>query len=145
MAVKPYNAGRSLGSRAGISWGGSVFRFQKLTKVAGLDMEKEAEKVKDRTGEYLKRRAEARTPIKTGKARASWAKSTKGSGKKRVVEVFNTARTPKGLYYLNFVERGTVHIAPRRFFAKAIREAKRYEEKELEKVNRKIARRFNRG
>jgi len=144
MATR-YDAGRSLGAKAGLSWGNSVFKFQRLTKVAGLDMDKEIERVKDKTGEYLKRRAEAGTPIKTGKARASWAKSTKKSGKKRVVEVFNTARTPKGLYYLNFVERGTVRIAPRRFFARAIAEAKSYEQKELEKVNRKIARRFNRG
>jgi len=140
-----YNASRSLGAKAGLSWGKSVFEFQRLTVVAGIDMQKEIEKIKDKTGEYLKRTAERRTPVKTGKASKSWAKSTKGSGNKRVIEVFNTARTPKGLYYLNFVERGTISIAPRRFFAKSIKDAQRFEQRELERVKRKISRRFNRG
>jgi HK97 gp10 family phage protein len=142
----PYNAGRSLGAVAGgMSWGNSITNFQKVTKVAGLDMEKESEKISDKVGQFLKVRAEARTPIKTGKAKNSWAKSTSKSGRQRKVTVFNTAKTPKGLFYLNFVERGTIKIAPRRFFAKAIKESQAYEKRLYMKLNKKIARRFNSG
>lgn len=133
------------GSRSGLSWGRSVANFQGLTRAAGINVSKEIERINDRVGAYLKRRAEARTPVRTGKAQASWAKSTTGSGRNRRVNVFNTARTPKGLYYLNFVEFGTRKMAPRRFFYRAQKEAERFQKKELEKLNRSIARRFNRG
>jgi len=141
-----YHAARSLGGRvSALSWGSSVADFQKLTTVAGVNVQDEMEKISDKTGEYLKRRAEARTPIKTGKGRSSWAKATRGKGGKRQVDVFNTARTKKGLYYLNFVERGTIRIAPRRFFAKAQAEARVYNQKKLNQLNKTISRRFNRG
>ena len=141
-----FDAGRRLaGSAGGLSWGKSVFNFNKLTKAAGLDMQEESDKITDRVGRFLKNRAEARTPVKTGKGQKSWAMSTKRVKKKRTNIVFNTAKTPKGLYYLNFVERGTVNIAPRRFFAKALAEAREFEKRQYENLKRTISRRFNRG
>jgi len=137
-----YNAAKALG---GITFGRSVVEFQRVTRVAGIDVEKESQKISDKVGEFLKRRAELRTPVKSGKAKASWAKSTSGSGKKRKVTVFNTAKTPKGLFYLNFVERGTIHISPRRFFAKSLKEARDYEQRLYNNLKKKIARRFNHG
>lgn len=139
-----YNAAVRLGGKAGgLSWGKSVLNFQKLTNVTGINIKEESDKISDKVGRFLKKRAEARTPVKTGRGQSSWALSIKSEKGKRANIVFNTAKTPKGLYYLNFVERGTKRIAPRRFFAKALREARAYEKKQYEALKRKISRNFN--
>ena len=128
-----------------MTWGNSINVFKGNIKKVRKEVDKGVQQAVDHTGEHLKFQAENHTPVKTGKGQASWAKSTRGAGAARAVTVFNTARTPKGIYYLPFVEYGTSRIAPRRFFFKAIIKAAKFQEKEMAELEQTLAKRFNNG
>lgn len=128
-----------------LDWGSSIHVFKGNIKRVRKDVDKGIQQTVDHTGEHLKTHAEINTPVKTGKGQNSWAKSTMGSGTGRAVTVFNTARTKKGVYYLPFVEYGTVHITPRRFFRRAIMKAAKFQKDQLEELEKMLAGKFNNG
>lgn len=143
-----------------LSWGQSLKRFRQLNQSVRSDLVKGMDKVTVRTGKYLKRRSEVRTPVDTGFAKRSWAmsesrKGSSASSRLKQVEVFNTATTAKnprnrgkqgmmpGIYYLPWLEYGTINLTPRRFFRKAQMEAKKYQEQITDNYARNLRTKYN--
>ena len=126
-----------------MSWGQSVRQFVKMNKAVRTDLVKGMDKITVRTGNHLKQRAQVNTPVDTGRGKRSWAISERRQGLLKTMTVFNTAKTPKGVHYLPFVEYGTYKITPRRFFLKAINQTVRYQNKITNEYIKKIADRYN--
>jgi HK97 gp10 family phage protein len=119
--------------------------FRVTTIQSEKDLRKGIQNVVDDTAKFLKFQAEKLSPVDTGKLRASWAMSTQRRGASRTVYVFNTAKTPKGLFYGWFVEHGTIKMAPRKFLARAIIRSKAQQKKWLKRLEKDLARRYNNG
>lgn len=139
-----------------LSWGKSIERFRQQSEAAAKRVDSEIEEIVDDMGKYLKLHAEKGTPVDTGFAKRSWALSTKGSGQKRQSTVFNTATTAKNpknrgrrvlaqQYYLDWVENGTIRIAPRRFFKKAIIKTEQYKLRLLSQLGKDLSKDFENG
>ena len=128
-----------------LTWGISLGKFKATTLLTNKEVRMGVQEVVDDTGEFLKFMAERNSPVKTGRLRRSWAMSTMGKGTKRKITVFNTAKTPKGIYYGPFVEYGTVRMAPRRFLYRAVMSAENRKRKWLEELEKKLSKRFNNG
>ena len=134
-----------------LSWGKGPFQFQTNVRATAKAAEEEVQEIVDDTGRFLKFLAEKYSPADTGRLEKSWEIKTENRGKRRTVTVSNTATTPKGVYYGQFVEHGYHHwrsgkyIKGQRFLARAVKAAEVRQKGWIRELNKKLKKRFENG
>ena len=121
----------------GISWGDTIKNFQRRTVQVSIDVEKRTKNIVDLTSRDIKRWAEKETPVDSGKLKSSWRLYKSGLGKKRRVVITNLQD------YVVPVEHGTRKTPPRRMLAKAMIKGDRVLKQRMNKLKRRMARKFN--
>jgi len=119
-----------------LSWGSSFVQFDSIVKAQTPYVRKEIDKIIDKTGDDVHRWVAASTPVDTGLLKKSWVLKKSRKRKRLRVDITNK------VFYANFVENGTIKMAPRRMLRKAKSRGRRVMRRRLESLKVKLARRF---
>lgn len=120
----------------GMSFGRTVFEFQKHLDNQDKEMEKEVQKIVNETAKVLHKNAKRFTPKRSGLLRRSWNKKGSGKGAQRKVIIRND------IDYGLAVEYGTKKQKPVRMLKRAVNIGDMYMKRKLKALRARTKRKF---